>query len=285
QLKALENQLGSRLLTRESGKRPQLTPEGAAFLADLGEFWRVAEQLASHRRAIGEAPPAGLKLRVLIGTYILKDHIRPRLDSFMEAHPDIHLEFVTATISDLPSDLAGREPYDIALYHEELGPPLPEGTRELARVRCGVFGHRSYLKGDNRLLTAAEVSELPFILPPAGTPYENLIFSRLAAVGVKPGTIAGRTEYFDVMSAMFERGNAVGVTLEPMLGEQHRNVTLLFPLDDWRLIFFRAPDRNEPEIQTVEDFLISALLGDPTYPLMLPNSAKGGMAAEKGRPD
>ncbi len=266
QLKALENQLGTRLLTRESGKRPQLTPEGAAFLADLGQFWRAAEQLSTHRRAAGEAAPGGLELRVLIGNYILKDRVRPKLGSFVEAHPDIHLEFVSSTISELPSDMAGRERYDLAIYHEQLGRPLPEGTRELARVRCGVFGHRSYLKGRNRLLTAEEASALPFILPPAGTPYENLIFSRLAAAGVKPGTIAGRTQYFDVMSAMFERGNAVGVTLEPMLGDEHCNVVQLFPLEDWRLVFHREPDRREPQIDIVEDFLVSAVLEGPRYP-------------------
>lgn len=266
QLKALENQLGARLLTRESGKQPQLTPEGAAFLADLGEFWRVAQQLASHRRAGDEPKPGGINLRVMIGNYILKDRVRPKLDSFVAAHPDIHLEFVSSTISALPSDLAGRERYDLAIYHDQLTRPLPEGTRELARVRCGVFGHRSYLKGRNRLLTNEEVSELPFIMPPAGTPYENLIFSRLAAAGVKPRTIAGRTQYFDVMSAMFERGTAVGVTLEPMLGDEHRNVALLFALEDWRLVFHRDPGRCEPEIDIVEDFLVSAVLEGPRYP-------------------
>ncbi len=275
QLKALENQLGTRLLSREPGKRPLLTKEGAAFLADLGDFWRAAEQLATHRRAGNTPPPAELRLRVMIGNYILKDCVRPKLDGFVEAHPSIHLDFVSPTISDLPGQVVERDHYDLALFQEQLARPLGPGMRELARIRCGVFGHRSFLKGKNRLLTTEEISALPFVLPPAGTPYENLVLSLLAQAGIKPQTVAGRTQYFDVMSAMFERGNCVGATLEPILRNEHRNVALLYPLEDWRLVYYRNPQRNEPQLQAVEDFLISSVLDDPSYPT-LPRPAAGG---------
>ncbi|KPL68144.1 hypothetical protein SZ64_08430 [Erythrobacter sp. SG61-1L] len=217
----------------------------------------------------------------MIGNYILKDCVRPKLDSFVEAHPAIHLDFVSPTISDLPSQVVERDQYDLALFQEQLGRPMAPGMRELARIRCGVFGHRSFLKGKNRLLTTEEASALPFVLPPAGTPYENLVLSLLAKAGIKPRTIAGRTQYFDVMSAMFERGNCVGATLEPILRNEHRNVALLFPLEDWRLVYYRNPQRSEPEIQAVEDFLISSVLEDPDYPTLSRPSGGGRRSMER----
>lgn len=277
QLKALERQMGVRLLTRESGRRPQLTPQGASFLADLAPFWRAADALAAHRRGKPAGTEQDLDLRVLIGNYLFKDSVRPKLDRFLERHPAIHLQFVTPTISDLPRDMAARDNFDFGMFQDQLiEAPLGEGMRELARIRCGVFGNRSLLKGRNGALSPAELSELPFILPPAGTPYENLILSMLARHGIKPLTIAGRTQYFDVMSAMFERGNSVGASLEPLVRPEHRNVALLFPLEDWRLVFYRRPGLSGPRIEAVEEFLISSVLGDPAYPRLPAHIAPPG---------
>jgi DNA-binding transcriptional LysR family regulator len=50
QIKDLEMQLGTRLLARSPGKRPALTSEGQAFVADLHSFWIAAEKLTSHRQ-------------------------------------------------------------------------------------------------------------------------------------------------------------------------------------------------------------------------------------------
>lgn len=273
QLKALEEQLGLRLLAREPGRRPQLTQEGAAFLADLGEFWRTADVLAAHRRneASGEAEP--LQLKLLVGNYLLKDNIRPKLDRFLERHPAIHMDFISPTISETASDMVERGMFDLALFHEPAGRPLGPHMRELARVRCGVFGNRSHLGGRNELLSAQQVSELPFLLPPAGTPYENLMLSMLASHGIKPRSIAGRTQYFDVMSAMFDRSDSVGITLEPIIRREHRNVALLYRLEDWRLAFYRNPRLADPRGRAVEEFLISAVLDDPHFPALAPEDA------------
>ncbi|RZA15563.1 MAG: hypothetical protein EOP02_24480 [Proteobacteria bacterium] len=127
--------------------------------------------------------------------------------------------------------------------------------------------------GDGRSsLTAQEVSALPFVLPPIGTPYENVILTMLAEGGVKPGSITGRTQYFDVMSSILDRGGSVGVMIEPLLRKEHHNVILLYPLEDWRLIFYRNPRGREQDsqLQSVEDFLISAVLDDPNYPRIEP---------------
>ncbi len=58
QLKALEEQLGRRLLLRDSGPPPAADARRALFLADLGEFWDAARALAAHRKGAAE-PKAG----------------------------------------------------------------------------------------------------------------------------------------------------------------------------------------------------------------------------------
>ncbi len=96
----------------------------------------------------------------------------------------------------------------------------------------------------------------------------------LAPHGIKPATIAGRSQYFDVMSAMFDRSDSVGVVLEPVLRREHRNIALLFPLENWRVVFYANPRQTDPRRLAVEEFLTAAVLEDPHFP-MLANIERG----------
>lgn len=268
QLKALEEQMGVRLLARDSGRRPQLTPEGAAFLADLGAFWSAAGTLAAHRSDTpGERQEPMRHFRVLIGNYLLKDYVRPKLARFFEAHPTIALDFVSPTIDDFPRDMVARESFDLALFQEPLQHPLAGGYSELGQVRCGIYGHFKFADRRNAPLSAEELSALPFLLPPAGTPYEDEILRMLTAHGVRPSHIMGRTQFFDVMSSMFDGGTCIGVTIEPLLREEHRNTIMLLHLENYRLVLYRNPRTDDPLVQAAEDFIVSAVLEDPAYPL------------------
>ena len=271
QIKALESQLGIRLLTRAPGKRPQLTPPGAAFLADLMEFWKAADTLASHRNHAGsEADEKPVELQVLVGSYLFKDYIRPRLDQFFEAYPLVQLNIVIPTMDEEPHRMIERGTFDLALFQDAASIPLKDGFRELARVRCGIFGHRKFIEGRNSPLTAEEVSAMPFLLPPAGTFYENAILGMLAGHGIKPRQIAGRSNFFDVMSAMFERGTSVGVTIEPLLERsESRNSVLLFRLEDWRLTAYHNPAVQTAQAQAAEQFLIASVLDGTDYPALV----------------
>ncbi len=55
------------------------------------------------------------------------------------------------------------------------------------------------------------------------------------------------------MSAMFDRSDSVGATLEPFLRPEHRNVALLYRLEDWRIVFYRNPRQPDPRGRAVED--------------------------------
>jgi len=270
QLKALEEQMGLRLLARESGRRPQLTGEGAAFLADLGPFWTAARKLAGHRRDKPAAPEPPHRFKVLIGNYLLKDYIRPKLGMFLEAHPTVEFDFVSPTITDFPGDMIAGESCDLAFYQEPARNPLAPDSRDMGHVRCGIFGHFKFVDRRNAPLDAEELSALPFLLPPAGTYYEGEVLRMLARHAIHPTNVVGRTQFFDVLSSMIDRGACVGVTLEPLLHAEHRNTVLLRHLEDYRLTLYRNPRAADPLLPAVEEFIIAAVLDDPAYPLVGP---------------
>jgi len=273
QLRALEDQLGIRLLERESGRRPRLTEEGAAFLADLGRFWEAAYSLAAHKgpAAVKGGPPR--QLRILVSNYLLKDYVRPKLFHFFEAHPQIQLEFLSPSINEDPRRAFARESYDLGVFHENRRTPTAAGAAgftALARIRCGIFGNPKFAEGRSTPLSPEALSELPFLLPFGGSYYENETLEMLSHHGIKLTKVIGRTQYLDVMSSMFDRGTCVGVTIEPLLNlEQRRNIALLYPLEDWQLTFYRNPRLDgDPDIEVATEFLMAAVLEDPAYPTL-----------------
>lgn len=137
-VRRLETQLGVRLFTRSSrALRP--TPEGAAFLA------RSREALSLIEQALGElhAPMTQVRgtLRLSVSVDLGTQLIRPLLDEFLDAHPQLQLEL---RVSDRISDL-GREPVDAALRY---GVPAHEGqiVRHLVDNRAILVAAPAYLK-------------------------------------------------------------------------------------------------------------------------------------------
>jgi DNA-binding transcriptional LysR family regulator len=268
QLKTLEDHLGIRLFTRDSGRRPQLTSEGAAFLSDLAPFWGATGKLAGHRRSEGDIEvSAPHRIKLMIGMQLLDKYVRPKLARFLRENPSIHLVFDSAAAFFGPRASILKEQYDIGLFSESTLNPPDERFTALGRMLCGVWGARKLAEGRRLPMTAEELNELPFVMPPAGSYHENEMLVMLAVHGIRPGRIIGRTEYFDVISGMFEAGTCVGVTLEPLLRpEQREQTVLLHRLEDWQLTLYRDPRSRHPQHDLVEQFLISAVMDDPAYP-------------------
>lgn len=269
QLKVLEDQLGVRLLARDSGRRPQLTREGASFLSDLSVFWKASDRLASHRRhrdaKLATAAPA--RIKVMISLQILEDYVRPKLGHFLATHPDIQLMFDSAAAYFGPRASLTKEQFDIGVFTENAANPLGNGIDEIVRVRCGIFGHNRFAEGRKLPLVPEQLNELPFVLPSSGSFHESETLDMLAWHRIKPARICGRTQYFDVVSAMIETEDCVGVSLDPLLRPEQRAVTaMLYRLDDWRLAIYRNPLAPQPQARITEDFLISAILDDPAFP-------------------
>ena len=265
QMNALEEQLGLSLFVRGRGQRPVLTAEGTAFLEDLRSFEKVAGALAAHRRpsTLDEAMPA--RYRLLVGHGTLDRYIRPKLDRFLATHPNVELIFQSRTPSaELTREIAeGR--YDFVLIHRLENDRAEPELRELAKLRGGIFGHRKFAEGLELPLTREQVNTLPFILP-LTYPTEEQMLEFYERHGIKPRHITGRTQHYDVMVAMAERGIGVAYLTDALLPvEMREEVIMLHPVENWRLMWYRKDAGGDPRCDAVEAFLLSSVLQDPDY--------------------
>lgn len=266
QIKALEEQLGLALFMRRPGRRPSLTPEGVAFLEDMRPFQAAGETLAAHRRSSGEEVERQVRYRVLIGQGLLDHYVRPKLDRLFASHPQIELAFEAHPPSrELSRDLEDGK-FDFGMIHQRADRPVEAYMRQLALVRGGIYGHRKFAEGRDLPLRAEEVNAMPFIMPLAASQQEHDILRSIERHGIRPRRVIGHTQYYDVMAAMLERGVGVASFAEPILSPEMRNdVILLYPLENWRLLWYRKDPGGDARCDAVQAFLLSSVLQDANY--------------------
>lgn len=263
-LKSLEQQLGVTLFTREPGRRPALTGQGAAFARDLEPFLGAAAVLNGHKRRQDEIEAC--RFKVYVGLSLLENYVRPKLDHFLKGHPEIDLEFLAEAPDPATLRKIFEDRFDFALLHLMRAEPHDEATRILARCRSGVFAHRSILPHAGPL-SIEEVNRLPFLLPPAGTGQEKRMVEALERVGIRPSEIAHRTQFFDVLSALVEQGVGASLLGEPFIRPEMRGeVELVWPFAPWRIVLRRSPRLRGQAAAAVERFLIDSVLADGRYP-------------------
>jgi DNA-binding transcriptional LysR family regulator len=266
QIKALEQQLGVALFTRRPGQRPTVTGEGMAFLEDLTLFQAAGEALAAHRRKGAAEASEPAYFRVLVGQGMLDSYIRPKLDRFFAAHPGIELAFDPQVPSgELARDLEdGR--YDFALIHRRADRSVEPYFRQMALVRGGIYGHRKFAEGRQLPLAPELINTLPFIMPLAASVREQEMLGFFDRYGIRPRRVIGHTQYFDVMAAMLERGVGISSFADAILPpEMHDTVIMLYPLENWRLLWYRKDHGSDPRCEEVASFLLSSVLQDPSY--------------------
>ncbi len=265
QMKALEDQLGLVLFARRPGARPSLTPEGMAFLEDMRAFQAAGEALAAHRRGSAEADRQ-VRFRVLVGQGLLDHYIRPKLDRLFASHPQIELAFEAHPPSrQLSRDLEDGK-FDFGMIHQRANRPVEPHLRQLALVRGGIYGHRKFAEGRDLPLSADELNAMPFIMPLAASQQEGEILRLLERYGIRPRRVIGHTQYYDVMAAMLERGVGVASFADSILPPEMRGeVILLYPLENWRLLWYRKDTGGDPRCDAVQAFLMSSVLQDPHY--------------------
>jgi DNA-binding transcriptional LysR family regulator len=266
QMKALERQLGLVLFARRPGQRPELTPEGMAFLDDLRAFQAAGETLAAHRRKQGDETGPHVRYRVMVGVGLLDHYIRPKLDRFFAANPQIELAFEAHPPSrELARDAEdGR--FDFGLIHQRADRAVEPYLRQLAMVRGGIYGHRKFAEGRELPLRVEELNALPFIMPLAASTMEHDILRLFERHGIRPRRVVGHTQYYDVMAAMLERGVGVSSFADSILPPEMRDdVIMLYPLENWRLLWYRKDAGGDPRCDAVQAFLLSSVLQDPDY--------------------
>lgn len=266
QIKALEDQLGVKLLARSPGKRPSLTAEGRAFLEDLRRFEAAGKALAAHRRCVPQTA-APVRFRLLVGQGLWDNFIRPKLDHFLVDHPQINLDFDAQPPEDRISHVLDEGLYDFALLHLRARFPMDRQIRSMALLRGGIYGHRDFAAGRPTPLDAETVSQLPFILPRPGATIERETLRSLERYGIRPRNVVSHTQYYDVIAAMLDRGAAVASFTEALIPSAMReHIIQLYPLEDWRLVWFRKDHGNDSTCNIVEEFLIRSVLLDANYP-------------------
>ncbi len=266
QIKALEHQLGVALFARRPGQRPTVTSEGMAFLEDLRAFQAAGKALAAHRRKEAGEAEGPAQFRVLVGQGMLDSYIRPKLDRFFAAHQRIELEFDgQIPTNELARDLEdGR--YDFALIHRRADRSVEPYFRQLALVRGGIYGHRKFAEGHRLPLAPDALNTLPFIMPLAASAREHEMLRFFEQYGIRPKHVIGHTQYYDVMAAMLERGVGISSFADTILpSDMRETVIMLYPLENWRLLWYRKDHATDPRCEAVASFLLSAVLQDPDY--------------------
>lgn len=268
QLKALEQQLGVVLMARAPGKRPSLTPEGVAFQEDLRAFEAAGRTLASHRKTEpGTAGP--VHFRLLVGRGLFDNYVRPKLGHFIAANTHIELDFDAQPPNDSIARVLAEGRYDFGLFHVRADIAIDARFRQLATLRGGVYGHHRFAEGRSLPLSAEEVAQLPFLLPRSGSIQERESLLALERYGIRPRHIVGNSQYYDVIAAMLDRGVAVATFTEALIAPATRaDMRLLFPMVNWRLIWFRRLPDSDPQRDAVEAFLLQSVLEDPNYPVI-----------------
>ena len=169
----------------------------------------------------------------------------------------------------MPARQIGQGRFDFALINQRADRPVADGCRQLAMVAGGIYGHRKFAEGHRLPLTTEQVNRLPFILPKSTSEQEREALQSYERHGVFPRHVVGHTQYYDVMAAMLDRGLGIAsfsaAILPPAL---RQDVILLYPLDDWRLLYARKDSCIGPAADEVERFLIGSLVNDPDYPAM-----------------
>lgn len=265
QLKALEDQLGLTLLSRSPGKRPELTVEGDAFLQDFRRFRQAAEALASHRET--RADDGHLSCSVFIGCGLLDDFVRPKMDRFLIENQDITLSFEARLPGECSSDYIDSARFHFGLFHQSDDWPHTKNMRVLAQMKGGIYGHRKFLEADGSLPDAARLSDMPFILPEAGSTQERTLRRVLRERGIRPDRVICRTQYYDVIANMVARGLGIGCLVENQVSHTaDSDIVLLREMRNWKLIWYAQPGHYDPRLDRVEKFLRSCVLDDADYP-------------------
>jgi LysR family transcriptional activator of nhaA len=249
QIKALESQLGKDLFLRRPGASCVLSADGQAFKDSAEQFFRQGESLSrGARRSVPRAKP----LRVYIGSHLLEDYIRPRLDEFHARHPHLALTFLGhRSRPQLAQDIQ-RGRVDVVLV--TCAPDEKwAATHVLGPVAAGVFCRADKFK----VRTAADLASVPFILPPKGTQEAAYAIEGLRRHGIEPKRVVATTQYHDVMVRMAREGRGAIYTIQSIVDRHDptRKLKRVLTSDGWERRVYVAPTVDRASTQGIISFL------------------------------
>ncbi|HWU02205.1 MAG TPA: LysR family transcriptional regulator [Novosphingobium sp.] len=245
QIIRLEQELGCKLFDRRRGGTPSLTAVGSAFLDQ-------ARATLDVRRSFPSAPPAGetpqISLKLSVRHFMFEHTLRPALQDFLDRHPQVDLEcLVQDSTQDMLRALETGEAH-IGMYRGRVPPvSAPLHIEVHGRYPCYLFAHprlaRELREGQVTL------SDMPFVLPRFESELEKYLMDGMAAKGIVPRNIVGRSQFATTLSEWVQAGRGVS----PLLLLHMRNAVAAGtvemvgpPIGEWCsiLMFDRKVEEN-----------------------------------------
>lgn len=254
---ALEHQLGRPLFIRRRGRKPLLSSYGIALLSEARSFVAEADKIREFKRRT--ETPKRVTVRVCAGGHLLDDCIKRHLSRFYQRHTNFDVECHLADsaakgvqlVKDGRMDLlvfTVANPADHSLHAEILRP-----------VRFGLYA--SPALSVRRDASPAELSDLPFILPPEGSEACRMVQSALLERGIVCRNVAARAQFITVAKDMAKYGEGIVALFETMVlpEDEPALVKLDVELRTMYRTLFRAPGPASSAVGCVADFLRETL--------------------------
>jgi DNA-binding transcriptional LysR family regulator len=166
QVKALEDELGSRLLERLGKRRLKLTSAGEKLLACAQGLLAQWDALQDDLRRLQGRPQGPLSLAAPFTTLY---HLFPGvLQAYPRRFPQVRLSILDRSQKEV-IDLVRRGDIDFGLALESLAPG-DLAVRRWQEVEMVLMTPREHPLARLKLVTVAEICRYPLILPPRGQP-------------------------------------------------------------------------------------------------------------------
>ncbi|OZI49593.1 LysR family transcriptional regulator [Bordetella genomosp. 4] len=225
QVKALEDELGARLLNRNT-RRLALTDAGRRFYNRVTAITHDLEKAKSEIHSMEEEVKGILRasLRITAGTTV----VIPALPKFLERYPGLQLDL---TLSDERVDLIGNN-LDVAMWLGEL-PDADIVARRLSPTRRIVYGSPAYFERHGVPHTPQDLRDHSCLLYAARSYQNRWGFSKdghFEEVDVQ-GTI--RSDNGLVLLSAARSGLGVGIAHEWMVRRYLTKKTLVQVMEDY----------------------------------------------------
>lgn len=206
QIKALEDEIGQRLLERQAHSI-RLTPLGETFLPEARALLRQADQLLERVRAAGR----GVRLRVGYAPSLASGLLSAAVENFTQAHPGARVELFDLSTAEM---LAGLENNQLDVVLTIGGGSQARGLQwtPLVRAAWKLAVNRKHPLAREPRVTPAEVAREPLLIfcPRDYPEYSEFITGWLREHGQRP-KIAGEYDGAESLLAAVESG--LGVAL------------------------------------------------------------------------
>jgi DNA-binding transcriptional LysR family regulator len=206
-IRSIESYLGYELFDRSSGNSPQLTHRGRAFVAKAQQLLSGATQLSASPKANGANTT--LRLKVVIGPWLLTHRVMPALPAFCYDNPGIVGEFEPIGLMTEGRELVGSGEADICLYTGDAPNATGIEVETLGTTGCSIFGAPDLCARTRP--TPEGISMAPWVMPPEHHPAAQWMRARLAGIGVSPKNIVVRTQFPDQALQTMLQGRALSV--------------------------------------------------------------------------